>query len=524
MKKSSVLYIFISLLALISLCFRGYSQILVTPAEYLFSVNFKDSSALPLFPKVYMNPVSNMDCQHPTERKPRNTWMGRKIHNEHFLLVDSSTYTLIIDPAVHFSIGKQTGYAPTLSENTRGIRISGDLHKKLFFSSELYETQRVFPSYLEAFADSFEVAPGLMRAKEFKEYGRDYATVYGTLVWMPVSSFQLWFARDKLHFGHGHRSMLLSENAPASTFVRTSINRKKWSYHFILASLQNVSLQNIIDVPQSSMGGYQNKYANFSIISFNPIEQLEISLFESMIWAPHNQTYNSLQWKHFNPVPFSRTAYYGMDNKNNTMAGLQLSMKLPYNLLIYGQYAIDETGNLDKAAMQAGLGFEKKSGCRFIKTNIEYNSAGAYTFTHTDPLQSYSHYHHSLAHPLGANFREILLKTSVTDQRWAAYAMFSFVQGGVDTEFETTGQSIYADPAFANWNGGLFPALTTTNASMMFADVRAHYFINKTSNLNVFINGVYRKTINTPNPLQSIEFHAGISTSLRTYCQHQTWF
>lgn len=502
------------------------AQIQITAGEYLFPViHYTDSQMFtPLYPMVNMDTKYYSLIEVSKQKKQRTSWAGRKIHSENFFRVDSPTYSLMIDPSIQFIMGKQKDYDPFLYENTRGIRVSGHLHHTLFFSTELYETQTVFPSYLEHFTDSFEVAPSLMRAKPFKEYGRDFATAYGTLAWNPGSHVQLMFARDKLHFGHGYRSMLLSANAPASTFIRTSVNFKKWSYHFILSALQNVSLKNIIDVPQSSMGGYQNKYANFFIIGFRPLDVLEISLFESMIWAPFNERYNQLHWKYFNPVPFSRTLWYGMDNRNNTMAGLQLAFHIPAGITVYGQYAVDQaTENMKMTALQAGVKMSRQFQSSLICLRAEMNTAGAYTYSHSDPLQSYSHYHHSLAHPFGANFREYLLQGTLHYKSWIAAGMVSYTQGGIDTQYEATGQSIYGNPDISSWSGSLYPELTSTTASMFFGDLRIHYIINPKSGLNVMAWVTYRNCKSTLFPGQTIDIQAGISTFLRNYNKHQSW-
>ncbi len=502
------------------------AQIQITAGEYLFPViHYADSQIfIPLYPKLSKDSQYYSLIEMSRQKKHRKTWAGRKIHSENFFRVDSPTYALIVDPSVQFISGKQKNYDPLLYENTRGIRVSGHLHHNLFFSSELYETQTVFPSYLEHFTDSFEVAPSLMRAKPFKEYGRDYATAYGTLAWNPGSHVQLMFARDKLLFGHGYRSMLLSANAPAFTFLRTSVNYKKWSYNFILSALQNVSLKNIIDVPQSSMGGYQNKYANFLIIGFRPLDILEISLFESMIWAPFNNRYNQLHWKHFNPIPFSKTLWYGMDNRNNTMTGLQFALNILPHITIYGQYVLDQaTESMKMTAMQAGIKMSRQFQSSLICLRTEMNTAGAYTYSHSDPLQGYSHYHHSLAHPLGANFREYLLQGTIHYMTWIAAGMVSYTQGGIDTQYEATGQSIYGNPDISSWSGSLFPELTTKTASMFFADLKIHHIINPKSGLNVMAWVTYRNCNNTLFPGQTIDIQLGISTFLRNYNKHLSW-
>jgi hypothetical protein len=476
-----------------------------------------------LYPKLNPVFVTEGECGSIEMLKTRTTWLGSKIHNEHLLRVDSSNYSLIIDPILHFSVGNESRYDPMLYENTRGVRFSGHLHQQLLFSSEIYETQIVFPDYLEAFTDSFGVAPGLMRAKKFKENGRDVSQVFGALAWVPSSSFSLVFARDKQHYGYGYRSMMFSNSAPASTFIRVSAERKSWSYDFILASLQNLPLNNVLNVPMSSLGGFQNKYANFIVLSKRFYKRFEISLFESMVWAPYNDRYNSLHPKFFNPVPLVRTAWYGLDDRNNTSAGIQFAATLPANMFFYSQYVIDDAEKPVKTSFQAGLKYAVTKGRKTVFQRIEFNTSGAYTYSHSNQLQSYSHYHHSIAHPFGANFRELLSETAYRNQRWLVYAFISYIYGGADTQYESTGQSIYSDPDFANWNGSFFPALTKTNSSVLFVEMRLHYTINNCNGLNAFVSSTYRNARNTPFPRNSTEINIGISTSLRHYTKHLSW-
>jgi|GEM_PF-2282927 len=503
--------------------FRLQAQTLVTHNEYLNFSKSQDTLSAFLYPYFNTAGESNAVSNAIDFQKTRKTFAGRKLHNEHLIQATSEDYTLFIDPVFHFSAGRETGFSPYLYENTRGFRIGGSLSNTLYFSSELYETQSILPGYLEAFTDSFGIVPGLMRAKEFKEYGRDYAYAYGTIAWRPFQSLQLMFSRDKLHFGHGYRSMLLSDNAPGATFFRTDFSKNRWSYHFILASYQNPSLGNIIDVPVSEMGGYQNKYANFIILTFKPTINSEISLFESMIWAPHHASFNALHWKHFNPVPLSKTLWYGLENENNAMTGIQMSVQLFRKIQCYGQFVVDEITTKRKTSIQAGVTIQHTHKNNHFSGLIEYNTSGAYTYSHTNPLQSYSHYHHSLAHPLGANFREILFQASFNRNRWTAFSLISFVNGGTDTPFETSGQSMYANPSLTQWKGSIYPELTSTNSSVLLADLKIHYMINPSNKLNFFAAYSFRKTKNTLYPRNSSVFQAGISMNVRFYDKHNTW-
>jgi catechol 2,3-dioxygenase-like lactoylglutathione lyase family enzyme len=265
--------IFLSGLSLIYM--NGSSQNIVHANSYL---QYVDCEGISLKQRGLLQIVhACSDSNNVKMETKHDTWLGRKLFHEHFLDIDTVEYKLIIDPIVHFSYGREFQKNIHLYENTRGLRLHGNISNQLFFSSELYETQTVYPSYIEAFADSFGVAPGLMRAKTFKDNGRDVATVYGMIAYKPNEHWQFALARDKLHFGHGYRSMVLSNSAPAYNFLSFSHHREKWSYDFVFASLQNVRINNIMDVPQSTMGGYQNKYASFIQLTFTPLPFISFS-------------------------------------------------------------------------------------------------------------------------------------------------------------------------------------------------------------------------------------------------------
>jgi hypothetical protein len=57
---------------------------------------------------------------------------------------------------------------------------------------------------------------------------------------------------------------------------------------------------------------------------------------------------------------------------------------------------------------------------------VEYNSARPYTDAHSSPVQSYTHYNQSHAHPLGANFSDLIAIVRSCINRLSFNLQFSY--------------------------------------------------------------------------------------------------
>jgi hypothetical protein len=242
-----------------------------------------------------------------------------------------------------------------------------------------------------------------------------------------------------------------------------------------------------------------------------------------MIWAPHNTVYNSIHLKHFNPVPFSKNLFYGFDNNNNVVSSFQMSIHPTENVLLYSQYSLDgmKEKKPDRNATQTGLMVKNTKGN--VQLRAEMNIASPFMYSHRNPPQSYSHYNHALAHPFGANFREILFDVYVRYKRFVVYSMLSQTIGGIDSHGSSFGQNVFAENTQAMYSGAWFPQLKSVNSSMFFANLSAHYIFNYQSKLHFFVDVAYR-TLDTPlRKDNSVFFQMGVSTKIRYQSKHYSW-
>ncbi|MBK8474593.1 MAG: hypothetical protein IPL33_21795 [Sphingobacteriales bacterium] len=86
------------------------------------------------------------------------------------------------------------------------------------------------------------------------------------------------------------------------------------------------------------------------------------------------------------------------------------------------------------------------AGVSNLDAQIEYNTARPYTYTHHNEGGNYTHYNQALAHPLGANFRELMgVLQYRTFKQFHFKLTMLYAQQGLDNADDTT-----------NWGGNIF--------------------------------------------------------------------
>jgi hypothetical protein len=100
------------------------------------------------------------------------------------------------------------------------------------------------------------------------------------------------------------------------------------------------------------------------------------------------------------------------------MVGVDVKWNFLKHFSLYGTLMLDEflleevTGGngwwANKYGLQAGIKYIDVMGISNLDLTLEYNESRPYTYAHIDVFRNYAHYRQPLAHPYGANFREIL--------------------------------------------------------------------------------------------------------------------
>lgn len=459
------------------------------------------------------------------ERFPGKLWNW--IGYDHIIEVDIDDFYMSIDPLINFSGGYELEEGKGLWVNTRGLAIGGDIgsEKKVSFQTTFRENQAKYPTYLTSFIKDYDVIPGQGKVRSFKGNAFDYANATGYVSYTPSQYFNFQLGHDQNFIGEGYRSMLLSDNALYYPFFK--INTSFWRIRYMNLYTQFSDAINGAD----SIIGVTRKWGSFHYLSFDAWDWVQIGLFEGIIWPNNDSTLTrGFDPNYLNPIIFFRPIEFGLGSPDNAVMGVNLKVKPMSDLVLYGQFMLDD---LDVAAARDGEGYYRnkfgiQAGAKYFLHSDDYrhafvfqgelNQANPYTYAHKEPVQNYAHYNQPLAHPLGANFREIIgIVNYRFDYRYYLSAKIQTAVVGLDSsEFSHVGSNIFISdfniPGFPDSYGNTIGQGLETN--IFSADLRAGFLVNPKINLNLEGQIFYRTYSNAERSLNTMQVMLALKTDL----------
>jgi hypothetical protein len=475
----------------------------------------------------------------------------RKVKKESLLIVNDTAdkLYLTLDPLFNFEGGKDL--ADTAGENvyknTRGFLVRGHIGEKFAFESSFYENQATYVNYIDQYIAStnrlfpqvanynYNVVPGQGRAKEFetanalrkagfKTKGYDYAMASGYISYSPVKRLNIQVGHGKHFVGDGYRSLLLSDNAFNYPYARLTTNFKNIQYTNLYTSFMN--LTNGGDkIPPGIERLFQKKIGSFQLLSACFFKRLNIGIFQGMIWEAADSTNRQhVNFNTFDPLIGVNALSYGLHHKHNVLLGLTLKLKITHSISIYGQYMLDDMNNKDKLGdarnkngYQAGFKYMDVFTIKNLRIQGEYNTVRPYTYASGNPEQSYTHYNQALAHPLGANFKELIGILNYNVHDFFTEIKINYAIKGTDSLFTNFGGNIFDSDKHIAIPGQPMHTAQGIATTIMYQDIYIGYVINPVTNLNIVIGLSNRmqeaqgKTINT----QFV--YVGLRTSLSNF-------
>ena len=108
---------------------------------------------------------------------------------------------------------------------------------------------------------------------------------------------------------------------------------------------------------------------------------------------------------------------------------------------------------------------------------------------------NYGHYNEALAHPLGANFREVIGRLDYSYSRWQMMVQGNYSQYGLDQGLENNGKNIFVPYRTRNGEYGhkIGNGLKT---DLGYLNARLAYLINPKTNLRLELGGILRQEKN----------------------------
>lgn len=435
----------------------------------------------------------------------------KRFRGEHLIKVSEEDFKLEISPLFNFSLGNDLLDSSNqfLYQNSRGIIILGDITSRFSFSTSFYENQARFSSYESAYMKEHgeiyptvnnqynvqnAVVPGAARTKPFKDGGFDYGYAIGHFVFRATKNITVMAGNNQQFIGAGYRSLLLSDNAVGSPYVRVDYQfLPRWTFNYLRSRLLNlVRKPNYTTVE----GYYQPKGLAVNYISFMATSRLTISLFDGAIWARGDSLKTStLNPLYYSPIPF--LGHLVSDSTAYAVSGLNFTWVINSKFRLYGQAAFARWKKME-TAFQLGCRSYESFGLETLFLQLEYNQVSSHMYQAPAQFLSYSQYNLPLAHTKGNGFREIVVRIN---WRWKCFSVEgkSIVYQLIDHQKNALLPiTKYSDP---------------NNSWLALEQVELAYQLNKKLNLSVFSALTYR--FNSPSTAQkNLLLNVGIKTSL----------
>ncbi|MCF8238387.1 MAG: capsule assembly Wzi family protein [Saprospiraceae bacterium] len=372
-------------------------------------------------------------------RTPANLWETQ-----------SPSFYVKVNPLLRFSLS-QSGDQGLFFANQRGIRIRGGIDERIYFATEILETQASFPDYVRDFTQYHRALPGNGLYKTYTssvldiENGLDYLNAQGYVGFRIIPHIHAQFGHGRHFIGQGYRSLLLSDFSNNYFYLKFLTRLGRFTYQNIFAELSASSANAI-----SGDKLVPKKYMAAHYLGVDILPNLNIGLFESVVYNRSQQ----FELQYLNPVILYRSVEHLTGSPDNVLVGLNADWRFLKRFQLYGQVILDEFKFKEifldnrgwwanKYGFQAGIKAIDVAGIDHLDLQVEYNQVRPYTYQHFDSLSNYTHYNMPLAHPLGANFKElIVIGRYQPARRWVIQGRMMMASTGRDTNGQNYGSDL----------------------------------------------------------------------------------
>jgi hypothetical protein len=353
----------------------------------------------------------------------KHGWIYRKLFSEHLIDVRRPDYTFYADFLSENIFGKDfkdkttpSNFKPVgfvvksqLGLNTRGFQIGGTIGTKFSFYTSGYENQGAFANYYDSYVNNTGIVPGQAYDRKFgQNRTKDWSYVTALLSYTPIKQLNFALGQDKVFIGDGYRSLLLSDYASTYPLFRGTLTLGPVQYTAMWAQMQD--RRNRFD----NYGNNRRKWAAFHYVDWNITSQASIGFFNAYIapGADDNGKSRGFDPNFINPV-FFLSSMGPSEHPGNSLAGFTGKYKFLNKQAVYAQVLFDKVKGLEgkevnTTGWQAGVRGADILGIPNLNYLAEYNTVSPYAYSGAESLSIYSNFAEPLAHPFGANFKEMM--------------------------------------------------------------------------------------------------------------------
>ena len=387
--------------------------------------------------------------------------------------------------------------------NQRGLTVRGGIDNRVGFNAMVMDVQERGPLFVQQWIDSVDAVPGANFYKKFKQTGVDYFDARGSFTFNAAKYINFQIGYDRNFIGNGYRSLMLSDFGANQLFVKLNTRIWKFNYQNLFMELHTAGKNN------NNNNLVPKKYAAMHHLSMNVLPWLNVGVFEAVVFGRKDR----FEFGYMNPLIFYRTIEGNLGSSDNAIIGADFKANVAKRVQFYGQLVIDEFnirelrkdrswwGN--KTGMQLGMKYIDVANVNNLDLQLEWNSVRPFTYSHFDSVSSYTHYNQPLAHPLGANFREVIaiLRYQPTGKLNLTGRLIYWNQGLDSANGRNSGSDIFRlndDSRTSNYGYSLGNGIKSTGINALFL---ASYEVYE----NIFIdaNLLFRRFTKGTAPAQN---------------------
>ncbi len=448
----------------------------------------------------------------------QHSLLYRKLFNEHLIDYKGSNSTFYTDLLPDFDIGRDFSGKLTTSTTSLGLQVGGTVSNKLYYNVTGYLSSAVVPDYMATYINQVGIVPGQAYAKIYRNNGYDWSYITATVSYTPIKYLNISAGRDKTFIGDGYRSMLLSDYASPYPFFKLTGTLGNVTYMVMWTDMNDPAFTSPYNVNRQ-------KFGVFHYLDWNVNNRLSFGFFENIMgfFTDDNGVKRPFDVNYINPIIFLKPVNNASDDPDKSLLGFTGKYKITNGITVYGQFALNEFHEKDffssdgasdnKYGWQLGLRGANLFGIKNLNYLVESNNAKPYTYSARSAIENYSENSEPLAHPWGANFRELVGLLKYSYKRFDFSGEADYGHYGLDINGINYGKDIFQTYPNPNTYGNYTGQGLTTN--MYFLEGKVAYVLNPKYNLRIELGGIYRQEQNSEFKDKTSMLTIGLRSSFR---------
>ena len=336
-------------------------------------------------------------------------WNALYANGRDWVSAESPDWAIQVNPIVILgygqgvrSAGKGPDDTPSVMQNTRGFRVSGQIHSLVYFEGRFTEGQeRVVRPQAQA-----GTAP---RHGMVKLVGLNTYDGFGTtgIVGLKSRFIEVRAGRDRARWGPAMSSVSLSNYAAPYDQVMVRAHFWRLSYTSLFAGFSSTRAEGAS--PEDAIR--RRKYGSMHRLDVALPGRIQLGVFESVIFATDSQEVRErFDWSYANPMIFLRAAERDRGSPDNAMLGASAAWVPISGLRLYGEMLLDEFNSSELGNQWWGNKFAWVVGAHVADLPLARLSARAeitrvrpFTYSHNDEINAFVHFGDPLGFAGGSN-------------------------------------------------------------------------------------------------------------------------